>query len=82
MMQLHMLTTVDNPYSPETDFDKWQTYDHAKGYYTAEYLGRIALTGDGLSDTDQDLAIERAIDEIIKENVTGLYKKYPISDKS
>lgn len=70
-----MLSTVDNPYNPHTHWTQWYAYDHSQGYFTSEYLGRIAITSDELSDTDNELAISNAIDEIIFEDVTDLYIK-------
>lgn len=70
-----MLTTIDNPYNPFTHFDEWRAYDVEKGYFTCEYLARIVKTSDELSETDQLLAIEQAIDEIVELNILGLYKK-------
>lgn len=75
-----MLTTVDNPFDPFTQFDQWYAWDQAAGYYTSDYLARIVRTSDDLSDADQDLAIEYAIDEIVRENVLGIYRK--VSEKS
>ena len=74
-VQLHMLTTVDNPFNPFTDYDQWNAYDEARGYFTASFLARIVITSSELSEADQDLAIENAIDEIVKENVLGIYTK-------
>jgi hypothetical protein len=70
-----MLTTTDNPYNPFTHFDEWYTFDMAKHHNTTSFLARVVLTSDELSEADQDAAIEHAIDEIVKENVTGLYRK-------
>lgn len=70
-----MLTTIDNPYNPFTEFDEWLSFDIAKGYNTCGYLARIAMSSDELSDADQSLAIEQAIDEIVEMNVNGLYIK-------
>lgn len=70
----HMLTTIDNPYNPFTQFDAWYVYDTDKGYNTCALLARITKSSDELSDYDQALAIELAMHEIIKENVTGLFK--------
>lgn len=70
-----MLTTVDNPFDPITQFDDWYEYDESKGYCTSGYLARIAKTSDDLSKNDQDLAIQAAIDEIISMNPDGFYKK-------
>lgn len=74
-MGLHMLTTVDNPYSPFTQFDEWLQFDQSSGYYTTQYLARLTLSSVELSDTDQSIAIEYAIDEIVLENVNGVYRK-------
>ena len=70
-----MLTTVDNPFNPFTQFDEWQRFDEEKGYFTCEYLARIARTSDELSEADEDIAIHSAIDEIVKMNILGIYKK-------
>ena len=71
----HMLTTVDNPFDPFTEWDAWFSYDLSHGYDTSGFLARIVRTSDGLSETDQDQAIEQAIDEIVEQNVNGVYKK-------
>ena len=76
--QLHMLTTIDNPYNPFTHFDEWYVWDTEAGYYTTAYLARITKSSDELSQLDQDLAIEYAIDEIVKENILGVYRKVPV----
>jgi len=70
-----MLTTADNPFNPITQFDSWLRFDESKGYNTCAYLARIVKTSDELSETDQNLAIQMAIDEIIRMNVLGIYKK-------
>jgi hypothetical protein len=75
MAQEVMLTTTDNPYDPFTQFDAWKGYDEANGYYTCAYLGRIVKSSDVLSEADESLAIDYAIDEIINLNVLGIYKK-------
>ena len=75
-----MLTTVDNPFNPLTDWDDWYNYDESKGYYTSEYLARITKTSNDLSEKDQDQAITEAIDEIIEMNPDGFYKKITDSE--
>lgn len=70
-----MLTTLDNPYDPFTQWDEWYTWDEAAGYHTTAYLARALVTSDQISDADQEVAVENAIDDIVKENVLGLYKK-------
>lgn len=70
-----MLTTVDNPYDPFTKFDEWYAFDEASGYHSSALLARIVRTSDDLSEADQSLAIEEAIDEVVRENVLGIYRK-------
>lgn len=71
----YMLTTVDNPFNPFTEFNAWFAFDVNKGYNTSSLLARIAKVSDDLSEPDQALAIQNAIDEIVKENVSGMFRK-------
>lgn len=75
MRKVVMLTTIDNPFDPFTDYEGWNGFDTLRGYNTAAFLARVTRSSDELSDEDQILAIHNAIDEIIDENVLGLYKK-------
>lgn len=77
MPKRHMLTTIDNPWNPWTHFNEWNAWDQQAGYYTLAFQARVVRTGPGLSDADQDLAIELAIEEIIHENVSGMHKRVP-----
>lgn len=77
-MTEHMLSTFDNPYSPVTHFDEWYQWDTAHGYHSLPLLARVVVTSDELSQADQDLAVEQAIDEIVRENVSGAHIKVPI----
>ena len=70
-----MLTTTDNPYNPFENYPAWFAFDTARGYNTSTFLARLVVTSENLSYPDQRLAIEQAIDEIVAENITGLYKK-------
>ena len=70
-----MLTTVDNPYDPFTQWNEWYAFDARHGYHTPSFLARVAKSSDDLSDADQAVAIQFAIDEIVKENVLGIYRK-------
>lgn len=78
----YMLTTVDNPYNPHTEFDDWNEYDVRSGHNTLAFLARIARTSDELSIPDQELAIDLAIDEIVRENVSGMYVKISPTDQA
>lgn len=71
----YMLTTVDNPFNPFTQFDEWMQYDIRLGYNTASFLDRITIISNDISEPDQRLAIQAAIDEIVHENVSGMWRK-------
>lgn len=76
----YMLTTVDNPFDPFTQWDEWYGYDMHAGYHTPGLLERVARVSDELSDADQFLAIQQAIDEICQENVLGVHRKVKRGD--
>lgn len=80
-MAEHMLTTIDNPFDPFTQFDEWLAFDTSSGYHTSAFLARIAFSSDELSEADQSKAIEEAIEEIVQENVLGIYKKVSKKEK-
>lgn len=67
----YALSTLDNPFNPITQFDEWFAYDTSMGYNTCGLLARIAKTSNELSEADNDLAIDQAMDEIVKQNVLG-----------
>jgi hypothetical protein len=77
-MKVVMLTTIDNPFSPYNEFDQWNAFDQAHGYFTCSYLARIVKTSDELSEADEAIEIENAIDEIVSLNLLGIYKKLVI----
>lgn len=70
-----MLTTTDNPYDPFEEWDQWYAFDNRMGYHSLEYLARLVVTSSELSEADQLLDIENAIDRIVEENILGIYKK-------
>lgn len=78
----YMLTTTDNPFDPFTQFNEWFAFDVTKGYHTAALLARVAKVSNSLSEPDQARTIQDAIDEIVEENVTGMFKKVARTSKS
>ncbi len=75
-----MITTFDNPFDSFRQFTSWFLFDVEKGYNTCSYLGRIAKTSDQLSEDENDMEIERAIDEMIRYDFMNIYKKVKIDD--
>ena len=70
-----MLTTFDNPFDTFEDFTSWFMFDIEKGYYSCNYLARIANLSDEMTQKERDAEIERAIDEIIFYDFRNIYKK-------
>lgn len=66
MAQKVFITTVDNPFDPEKEFDKWYNFDVQKGYHTCSLLARIAKTSENLSEEENEVEREAAIDWICK----------------
>ena len=74
------ITTSDNKFSPFTEFDAWYEFDEKeKGYKTCEYLARLVSTVTNLSDDYNDDIIEKAIDDIVKENIIGILTNYQVN---
>lgn len=69
------LTTTDNEWNPFTQFKEWLTYDMQQGHGCCDLIGRLATTSSQFTDEENWRETERAIDEIIERDPTGLYIK-------
>lgn len=69
------LSTIDNPFNPFEQFDDWFMFDIEKGYYSCSKQARLANITDDMTEQEENEEIERAIDEFIKHDFTGLYMK-------
>lgn len=70
-----MLTTIDNPYDPFTQFKQWFAYDMQKGYNCCGILGRLAFTSSSLSENENNFALETAINDLIAADPLHIYQK-------
>ena len=75
MSDQHMLSTEDNEYNPWTQWDDWLAWDTQEGYHTLALLARVARTSNGENEQLDDQAIEDAIEEIVRENLSGVHIK-------
>lgn len=69
------MTTLDNPWDYFTQFDEWNAFDQEKGYNTCAYVARVCLASNEMSDAEYEDEVERAVDDIVRLNITGNYKK-------
>lgn len=70
----YMLTTVDNPWSPFTNYDEWYEWDANAGYATPGLLARIANITLELSENDLQFQISEAMKEIVRVNASGMHR--------
>lgn len=68
-----MLTTIDNPYDPFTQWDEWLAFDVIAGHKTCEYLDRVSVTSDNLSEPVIQEDLHKAMKTIIDEDPIGIY---------
>lgn len=70
------LSTIDNPFSPFSQFKDWYTYDITKGHNCCEYLANANDVDTSLmTEAQEDEIIESVIDDIVRIDPTGLYIK-------
>jgi hypothetical protein len=74
-MRQCFLSTRDNPFDPYEQFASWFMFDVEKGYDCCGRLDRIAKTSEEFSEEENEIEIEKAIDEIIKYDFTNTYTK-------
>ena len=80
-----LITTVDNPWNPFTDWDNWLSFDIQKGYNTCERLASLAITSDSLSDEENKESIERSMKVMMQTGAIskdGNIIEYKIVQKS
>ena len=68
-----MLTTIDNPWNPFTQFDEWFNYDMNMGYNTCGLLARKAKVANSLNDEVNEFFIDEAMKEICDTDLRGIF---------
>lgn len=72
-----VLTTVDNPYNPHTEYVKWRRWDIDNGYDTESLIARVADIPTDVDETNSlvmDLYTDRAILDILESDESNTYK--------
>ena len=74
-MAVTWVTTLDNPWDYFTHFDEWNAYDQQMGYNTNAYVARVCMASSEMSEKEYEDAVEAAVDDICRLNITGNYRK-------
>lgn len=61
------ITTVDNPFDPFTQFERWFNFDEQKNYRTCERVARLAHCNfDNLTAKENDELINQAMNTLVE----------------
>lgn len=71
-----VLTTIDNPFNPKTEYYKWKRFDTDNHYNTEEYIARLMLMDGPIKIEDEFELIMRttkAVEDILANDDQDLY---------
>lgn len=74
-LKICALTTKDNKWDYFKNSDEWLAYEQFTGGRVLSALGDNVFTSDALSYEENAREVERAIDDIIKNDVVGEFVK-------
>jgi len=72
-----MLSTIDNPFSPKTEYDKWKRWDNENGYNTEEYIARLINMKESYDVDDEftlNILTTKVINEILANDDQVIYR--------
>jgi phage-related protein len=61
-----MLTTIDNPHNPKTQYPQWKDFDSNRGYHTEEYIARLINMEEDY-DVDDEVTLNRLTNKVIND---------------
>ena len=74
-MKRTVLTAKANPWNPFENFKDWKRWEDDHKTYSYNVQARIAHTSGELTDEENELIIEAAIDSFLRNDFLGTYKK-------
>ena len=79
-IQEAMLSTIDNPYNPCTNFDEWYAWDQMAAIKENRatcccYLDRMSSVSDEVGENEYNQIMNDIIDDIVELNLNGKFIK-------
>ena len=80
----YMLTVVYNPWNPHKNYFQWENWNQANGYNVTSMLARLATQyiSDIDDETQVELAMDLAVEQILRTDYQGIYSKIYEDDKT
>lgn len=73
-MATHMLTTIDNPCNPFTEYEKWEKFDRDNKHFCNEVLARNTFVSEIFSEQQQEEEREIGIENVVTNPLyAGIY---------
>lgn len=72
-----MLTTMDNPFNPKTDYYLWKQWDTDNGYDTEEYIARLVSMDKNYDIDDHfmlNIITSNVINSILDNDTLNIYR--------
>lgn len=69
------LSTIDNPFDYFNEFENWLNFDLRKGYNCCALVARLACVSENMSNYFYNREIERAVDQVVDNDPSGLFIK-------
>ena len=70
-----MITSIDNPWNPFTQFDEWYAFDMRQGYNICGLMASFTTYSRSLPETINEADIDEAIDQLCNDVFKGLFIK-------
>lgn len=69
-----MLTTLDNPYDPHEDYEKWSIWDEENEYFTPQLIDRYAQFDPEDDDYTTAIKYSWALEQILDSDDAEIYR--------
>lgn len=78
-----IVTTIDNPWNPFTNYDQWLNWDNRFGWKTPQWVAFFSFTSSKEDEEEYERDIDDAFNRLVEFNPYGVHVKvydYEIDD--